>query len=751
MVQVREAYPRNPDGSVNVDQWLARLPIDHSQFDLEVLKRACRTSEEAERSARENSDTPDNAWAAHASSFITGLEMAEILADFKLDQDSLVCAVLYRAVREKKLLIEVVEKNFGPVVAKLIDGVQQMAVISGAHFGSDNVVLGQNQAQGEKVRKMLVALIDDVRVALIKLAERTCAIRAVKDRPEKQQRVAREIFDIYAPLAHRLGIGHIKWELEDLSFRYLYPDDYKQIAKLLDERRLDRQQYIARVLDMLRNSLEKAGIKADLAGRAKHIYSIWRKMQRKSIGFSQVYDIRAVRILVPELKDCYAALGIVHTMWRNIPHEFDDYIAIPKENGYRSLHTAVIGPEGKVLEVQIRTFQMHEEAEYGVCAHWRYKGHDASAKNVSSYEEKIAWLRQVLEWQEEMGSAGGLHAELKEIGQDRVYVFTPDGHVVDLALGATPLDFAYHIHTEVGHRCRGAKVNGRIVPLNYPLKTGEQVEIITGRESAPSRDWLLPGLGYLRTPRARAKVQAWFKFQARDQNVAAGRALLEKEYRRLALTSVDYRAVADRMGCGSVEDLYAMVGAGDLSVTQAISAAQSMIERSQQHEHEQLPLLSEPRPQTGSGVDIVGVGNIFTVIARCCQPVPGDAIIGFIAKGRGVRIHRQDCPKILALQQSMPERIIEVSWGQQPEQTYPVDIQIEAFDRRGLLRDITNLLANARINVIAVNTRSDVRRNTARMRLTVEITGFNALARVLEKLNRLPNVISASRSVESGA
>lgn len=751
MVQVREAYPRNSDGSVNVEQWLTRLPIDQSQFDLDVLRRACQVSEEAERRALEAVDTPDNAWSAHASSFLTGLEMAEILADFKLDQDSLVCAILYRAVREQKLPLEHVEEQFGPVVAKLIDGVQQMAVISGAHIGSDNVVLGQNQAQGEKVRKMLVALIDDVRVALIKLAERTCAIRAVKDRPDKQQRVAREIFDIYAPLAHRLGIGHIKWELEDLSFRYLYPEDYKQIAKLLDERRLDRQQYIARVLDMLRTALEKAGIKADLAGRAKHIYSIWRKMQRKGIGFSQVYDIRALRVLVPELKDCYAALGIVHTMWRNIPHEFDDYIAIPKENGYRSLHTAVIGPEGKVLEVQIRTFQMHEEAEYGVCAHWRYKGHDAHAKSVSSYEEKIAWLRQVLEWQEEMGSAGGLHAELREVGQDRVYVFTPDGHVVDLALGATPLDFAYHIHTEVGHRCRGAKVNGRIVPLNYRLKTGEQVEIITGKESAPTRDWLLPGLGYLRTPRARAKVQHWFKFQARDQNVAAGRSLLEKEFRRLALSGVDYKAVAERTGCATVEDMYAQVGAGDLSVAQAISAAQSMLEKPSPDDHEQLPLLSEPRVRKGTDVDIVGVGNIYTAIARCCQPVPGDAIIGFIAKGRGVRIHRQDCPKILALQQNMPERIIEVSWGQQPEQTYPVDIQIEAFDRRGLLRDITNLLANARINVIAVNTHSDVNRNTAKMRLTIEITGFNALARVLDKLNRLPNVISASRSLESGA
>ena len=746
MVQVREAYPRNPDGTVNIDQWLARLPIDHSHFDLGLLREACQWSEAAEKRAKEEADTPDNAWSSTASSFLTGLEMAEILADFKLDQDSLVCAVLYRAVREKKLALEKVRGRFGPVVAKLIEGVQQMAAISAAHLGIENIVLGQNQAQGEKVRKMLVALIDDVRVALIKLAERTCAIRAVKDRPDKQQRVAREIFEIYAPLAHRLGIGHIKWELEDLSFRYLHPDEYKRIAKLLDERRLDRQQYIDRVLGMLREALERGGIRADLAGRAKHIFSIWRKMQRKGIGFSQVYDIRALRVLVPEVKDCYAALGIVHTLWRNIPHEFDDYIAIPKENGYRSLHTAVIGPEGKVLEVQIRTFDMHEEAEFGVCAHWRYKGHDARGKSINSYEEKIAWLRQVLEWQEEMGSAGGLQAELREIGQDRVYVFTPDGHVVDLALGATPLDFAYHIHTEVGHRCRGAKVNGRIVPLSYPLKTGEQVEIITGRESTPSRDWLLPSLGYLRTPRARAKVQHWFKSQAREQRIADGRQLIEKEFRRLALTGLDHKALAERVGCTSVDDMHALLGAGDLGAAQVVAAAQSMVEGPSQVE--QLPLLHEPRQQQSSGVEIVGVGNVYTAIAQCCRPVPGDAITGFIARGRGVRIHRQDCPKILALQQSMPERIIEVSWGQRPEQTYPVEIVIEAFDRHGLLRDITQMLANAKVNVTSLNTRSDPSRNTARMKLTVEITGLDALARVLDKLNRLPNVISAERSAE---
>src|SRR5690606_26315586 len=396
------------------------------------------------------------------------------------------------------------------------------------------------------------------------LAERTCAIRAVKDLPERRYRIAREIAEIYAPLAHRLGIGHIKWELEDLSFRYLHADSYKKIARLLDEKRLDRQSYIENVITELREALARAGITAEFSGRAKHIYSIWRKMQRKGIGFSQVYDIRAVRVLVPEMRDCYGALGIVHGLWRNVPNEFDDYVANPKDNGYRSLHTAVIGPEGKVLEVQIRTFDMHEEAEFGVCAHWRYKGADSDRKSVGSYEEKIAWLRQVLEWHEETGADADL-AEQFTRAQDRVYVFTPDGHVVNLAQGSTPLDFAYHIHTEVGHRCRGAKVNGRIVPLAYMLQTGEQVEILTGKENAPRRDWLQPNLGYLKSSRTRAKVQAWFRQQAREDNIVAGRNLLEKEFKRLALTSLDYKAVAERVRCATVEDMYAQVGVGSIS------------------------------------------------------------------------------------------------------------------------------------------------------------------------------------------
>ena len=745
MVKVREDHPRNADGSVNIDLWLSRLGLA-GDVDFARLKSACELSYQVEQRCQALSQ---NAWDPNTSSFLTGLEMAEILAELQLDQETLVAAILYRAVREEKLPLAQVQAEYGEHIATLIDGVLRMAAMSRVRSG-DNPVLGQAEAQKENIRKMLVALVDDVRVALIKLAERTCAIRSVKNIPEKRFRVAREVFDVYAPLAHRLGIGHIKWELEDLSFRYLQPTAYKKIAKLLDGKRLDRLDYIEQVKASLSEALTRSGIEHELSGRAKHIYSIWRKMQRKGIGFSQVYDIRALRILVNELRDCYSALGIVHGLWRNIPNEFDDYIANPKENGYRSLHTAVIGPEGKVLEVQIRTHAMHEEAEFGVCAHWQYKGTDKTSNQASSYEDKIAWLRQVLDWQEEMDASVDDVAEQFSRTQDRVYVFTPEGHVVNLAQGATPLDFAYHIHTEVGHRCRGAKVNGRIVPLTYSLQTGEQVEILTGKENAPRRDWLQPGLGYIKSSRARAKVQQWFKLQAREENVAAGRALIEKMFKRLALTSLDYKTVTRRVGFQAVEDMYAAVGAGVISAQQVLQAAQQLLDATAKHNlPEPMPILAEAQAKTAdSGVVVRGVGNLMTHFARCCKPVPGDAITGYITVGRGVSVHRQDCAKLFQLQDAEPGRIIEVSWGNRPEAGYEVDVRIEAFDRPGLLRDITTLLANARVDLLAVNTRSDRSKNTATMQLTLETSGLEELGNVLARINRLPNVINADRVSE---
>jgi GTP pyrophosphokinase len=731
MVQVRAHQPINTDGSINLEAWLDHAVSVDPALDREALKEAC----EFARASEQQANAAKNLWSEGTSSFRTGLEIAEILADLKLDQDSLVAAILYRGVREGQIELPAVSQRFGPVVAKLIDGVLRMAAISASLSPRQSLVLG-TQGQVENLRKMLVAMVDDVRVALIKLAERTCAIRAVKTADdEKRNRVAREVFDIYAPLAHRLGIGHIKWELEDLSFRYLEPDQYKQIAKLLHERRLDRERFISDVMTQLKNELQATGVDADISGRAKHIYSIWRKMQRKGLEFSQIYDVRAVRVLVPEMRDCYTALGIVHTLWRHIPKEFDDYIANPKENGYRSLHTAVIGPEGKVLEVQIRTHAMHEEAELGVCAHWRYKGTDVKSGS-NHYEEKISWLRQVLEWHEELGDIGGLAEQLRvDIEPDRVYIFTPDGHAIDLPKGATPLDFAYRVHTEIGQ-------------LNYSLQTGEQVEIITSKHGTPSRDWLNPNLGYITTSRARAKIVHWFKLQARDQNVAAGKTLLERELNRLGLPAVDFDKLAEKANMKMAEDMFAALGAGDLRLAQLVNLAQQLVEP--ERGNEQLELI--PRKATGykpgkrGDIQIQGVGNLMTQMAGCCQPLPGDAIVGYITQGRGVSIHRQDCASVLQLGGREPERIIQVSWGPVPVLTYPVDIIIRAYDRSGLLRDVSQVLLNERINVLAVNTRSNKEDNTALMSLTIEIPGLDALGRLLGRISQLPNIIETRRN-----
>ncbi|WP_163576526.1 GTP diphosphokinase [Halomonas faecis] len=748
MVKVRDDQPLTSSGEVDIDHWLARLEEDVKLRDREELRQAC---ELALRLARE-AEKPHKPWLPAETSYRMGLEMADILGELKLDQPALEAAVLYRAVREGLLSLEAVTKRFGREVAGLIDGVLQMAAISNAQTPSQGLVQHDQQ---DNLRKMLVNMVDDVRVALIKIAERTCALRQVKDAPrEKQQHVAREVFDIYAPLAHRLGIGQLKWELEDLSFRYLHEEEYKTIARQLAEKRVDRDRYIHDVVETLQGMLGAQGIpRFDVNGRAKHIYSIWRKMKRKRIDFSQVNDVRAVRILVPEVADCYTVLGLVHSRWHHVPNEFDDYIANPKKNGYQSLHTAVLGPENKVLEIQIRTFAMHEEAELGVCAHWRYKGHDTKAKS-SSYEEKIAWLRQVLEWQEEVGDFGDLREGLSsDVAPDRIYVFTPDGHVIDMPRIATPIDFAYRVHTEVGHRCRGAKVNGRIVPLTYRLKTGQQVEILTATKGGPSRDWLNPNLGYVRTSRARAKIQAWFKHQAREQNLEEGKALFEREMKRLDVEDMDLETLARKVNHASADDMYAALGAGDLRIGQVLHQAQQLFGESD--DQEQLDrLLAKPRRDGGkakaSDITVLGVGNLKTSMANCCHPVPGDPIVGFITQGRGVTVHRQDCPNILQLRVDEPQRIIEVEWGERALTQYPVDVEIQAWDRSGLLRDVTGVLSHDRVNVLSVNTLTDTRDGIARMRITVEVDGLETLGRLFSRIQQLPNVIDVKR-LRSGA
>ncbi len=744
MVKVREDYIEDADGEAAIDHWLEKVSQIVDFGDTEKVRKACFASLAIEAKAVKE----DRIWSKGHNSFRIGLEMAQILIELELDQNAIIAAILYRAVREGKVELEVIRNEFGNETARLIEGVAQMAAITATHRPFKGAVLGQTQGQIDNVRKMLVTMIDDVRVVLIKLAERTCAIRAVKNAsPEKCQRVAREVFDIYAPLAHRLGIGYLKWELEDLSFRYLHTTAYKKIAKLLDEKRVDRDLFVKRVTEKLELELENAHIKGEVAGRSKHIYSIWRKMRRKNLDFSEIYDIRAFRILVPSMQDCYAVLGVVHSLWRHIPYEFDDYIANPKENGYRSLHTAVIGPEGKVMEVQIRTFEMHEEAELGVCAHWRYKGTDVKSRS-SGYEEKINWLRQVLEWQEEVGNASEIATQLSsDVGEDRIYVFTPDGHVVDLPSGATPVDFAYRVHTEVGHACRGAKVNGRIVPLTYPLKTGEQIHILTSNNPAPSRDWLNPSLGYIRTSRSRAKLVQWFKLQDRSQNITDGRILLEDELKRLSIGDIHYQELLEQTQFQSVDDLFAAIGAGDIKPTHIAHIAQKLLQPKETQLSLRLnaPKARELNTDGKDDVRIKGVGRLLTTIAKCCQPVPGDPITGYITIGRGVSIHRQDCMNLLQLEDMEPNRIIEVSWGYDADKAYGVNIEVLAYDREGLLRDITTVLANEKVNVTGVNSFSDPHENTAMINISMEVSSLDALGAVLAKIKQLPNVIEAKR------
>lgn len=740
MVKVREDHPINEDGSVDLSLWLTRLHID-SPEQLEDIERACIFSFRAEKARPERVQS----WGTNTSSFTIGLEMAEILAELHLDHEALIAAILYRSVREEQVSIEQIEEQFGQAVAAMIEGVIRMAVMSRIARHSRNnkdSKFTKDEKHKENIRKMLVALVDDVRVALIKLAERTCAIRSVKNDPSRRYAVASEVMDIYAPLAHRLGIGHIKWELEDLSFRYLQPETYKKLASMLLEKRIDRENYIERVVEQLKVNFAEQKIEAEISGRVKHIYSIWKKMQRKGIGFSQVYDIRAVRVLVKEPKDCYIVLGLVHGQWRNIPREFDDYIANPKDNGYRSLHTAVIGPEGKVLEIQIRTHEMHEESELGVCSHWRYK--NADSEGNKSYEEKIAWLRQVLEWQEELeGDAVDVATRFSK-AEERVYVFTPKGHVINLAKGCTPLDFAYHIHTEVGNKCRGARINGKLVALNYVLETGDQVEIITSQEeTAPRREWLQANSGYLRSARARARVKAWFKDLTEEENIHAGRMLVEKTFERLALTSFDYKAVSKRFGYQSVEEMYAAVGAGEISSAALIKKTSELLQL-----ESKTPVAKLSANKDDVNYSLKGAGRRISMLATCCKPTLGDDIIGFVNEST-VSVHRADCSRALHLQITNPADTIKLVWDlDDKQQISEQTIAIKAFDRLGLLNDITRIFYEAGVEVFELHTETDRKQDIASMQISIAVNNLEALDNLLVELNILPNVIRAERIAE---
>lgn len=675
-----------------------------------------------------------------------GAAMVEILSELKLDADTLVATLIYPAARSEYIDEDKLQEDFTPALAKLVLGTEKMDAVKSMRPEYESPE--QYEQQLNNIRKMLLAMVEDVRVVIIKLAEHIYLMHAAKkaDNAEKSM-LATQAREIYAPLANRLGVGYLKWQLEDWAFRYLEPEQYKQIAKYIDEKREERQQAIENVVMQLQGELVKDGVKADVHGRVKHIYSIWRKMQRKNVQYEEVYDARAVRIIVSEVAQCYAALGTVHRLWNHIPKEFDDYIAQPKANGYRSLHTAVVGPSGKALEVQIRTQAMHDESEMGVCAHWAYK---EGSETSSGLEGKVKWLRSLLDWQEEVNTADEVFSDLQNtVTEDRVYVFTPKGEVFDLPNGATAIDFAYHVHTQVGHRTRGAKISGRIVPLTYQLKTGDQVEILTQKEAKPSRDWLNTDSGFIFTARGRAKVRAWFRLQHRDENIKDGRDMIEKECDRLDLAHIHYDEIAEKFNFKDGDEIPAAVGRGDLRITQVLHAAYGHFEK-QDVRDDVLPLQAATKDKHRPGdITIEGVGNLLTIMANCCNPVPGENIIGYVTQGRGVSVHRQDCSNFINVLSESPERILQVSWGLNDDKTYPVRVLIKAYERKYLLRDITAVLSAQLVNVTGIESKNDEQENTVTFSLTLQVPNLDALARVLERVQSLPNIISASRMHET--
>ena len=726
-----------PDGSVDLELWLQQLSDKGYSNDLGLIRGACTLSQLT--GAEQPAETD-------ISCFKMGLSMGDVLADLHVDPETLAAGILFENHQYADLSLDVVAEQLGPSVAKLIKGVKRMGALQGMQvlnkLPQDKPV--QNKHQLDNIRKMLLAMVDDPRVVLIKLAERLCILRTCSPLPPAiQKQLATEAMDIYAPLANRLGIGAIKWELEDLAFRYLHPEEYKAIAKGLKSKRIERDRFVNHIVEVLNKQIEALGVTHfDVYGRSKHIHSIYRKMTRKNVPLEAIYDATAVRILLDTPEQCYEILGMVHHLWHQIPVEFDDYINHPKANGYQSLHTAVEDPDGRVFEVQIRTFAMHERAEMGVAAHWKYKEGVKTAKQ--GHERKIAWLRDVLAWHRELAVSKGMSESIEnEFLDDRIYVFTPGGDVIELDQGVTPLDFAYHLHSHIGHRCRGAKVNGSIVPLTYGLKTGDRVEVLTGKEERPSRDWINPHLNYLKTSRAKAKVLHWFRMQDYESHRALGFEILEKELKVLGLKSESLNEVLTAFNFKRVDDLYAALGRGDLKLGQ-ITNRLTPVEAS-------VPVIKSAKATKSTCKDDLwfeGVGNLLTHIARCCQPVPGDPVLGYITLGRGVSIHRQDCVNIIHASEKQQERFLQVSWRSVIRDNYLVHLSIKAFDRPGLLRDITSLLSTEKANIYALESRTDQDKNITHIQLSVEVDGLGSLSRILTRMHQIQNVIEARRQLK---
>ena len=730
MVAIRHSHELNP-ATFELAGWSESLHMSPVTFD--KLQNAWRYSQE-----KLDPTQYELMW--------DGIEMAEILYGLNMDDDSLVAAMLFPLVKGNIIDLVQVKEDFSNQVKNLVKGVLEMENIRQLSSNS------ASDLQIDNIRRMLLAMVDDFRCVVIKLAERITYLRT-KNRYSEEDIVlaAKECSHVYAPLANRLGIGQLKWELEDYCFRALHPQCYRQIAKFdLGERRVDREKYIANFVADLTASLKEELDEVQVYGRPKHIYSIWKKMQKKNLRFDQLFDIRAVRVIVQKLEDCYTALSIIHTQYKHLPEHFDDYIAQPKPNGYQSIHTVVIGKSDKPIEVQIRTQKMHDDAELGVAAHWKYK--EGATAGRSGYEEKIVWLRKLLAWQNDIADSGDVLDEMRsQVFDDRVYVFTPRGEVIDLQKDATPLDFAYAIHSEIGHRCIGAKVAGKIVPFTYKLKMGDQVEIITQKQPNPSRDWLNPNTGFVNTSKARSKIIAWFKKLDREKNIPIGREALEAEMTKLGLTHKQIETYAlPRYNLKQMDDLYAGIGGGDIKLNQLSHYLQSrLIKPTAEQEDEavlkQLNKNSHQKAQNGQ-VIIEGVGNLMHSIARCCQPIPGDPIVGYITQGRGISIHKADCEQLFELQSLNPARVVEAQWGSYAGEGLSLTIRIIANDRNGLLRDVSAIMANEKVNVLSVASRIDAKRSLAIINMEIQMNNVAMLNKILARITLLDDVIEARRA-----
>ncbi|EMP8700964.1 RelA/SpoT family protein [Acinetobacter baumannii] len=766
MVTVREQLPEQltelseettvehaAETQVGLASWLDRVREILDGAELKQLEEVAHLTLQKELDSTVNH---------RSNTFATGVGMADILAHLHVDEDTLSAAMLYRSVREDITDIEEVKRKFGEQVYNLVKGTLAMGKLSELIEKNKRLEDHFNNNQREHlsgIYKMLISVTEDVRVVLIKLAERTYSLRELANSSrERQERVAREILTIYSPLAHRLGIAQLKWELEDLAFRYLAPDRYKEIASLLNEKRLEREHYIQFVIDRLKSELAAHGIEAEITGRAKHIYSIYRKMKSKNLSFDQLYDIRALRVLVNSVPECYHSLGIVHQIWRHIPHQFDDYITNPKANGYRSLHTAVIA-ENKSLEVQIRTHEMHDEAELGVCSHFNYK--EGSKNTDHSFNHRLHSLRAVLEHYQERNETT-VHQNEDETegfdqlqdfeGFEKIYVFSRDGDIKELPRGSTVLDFAYHVHTEVGNKCYAARVNQRYVPLTYTLKTGEQVEILTKKDREPNRDWLVNSLGYIKTARARDKLRYWFRQQDRSKNLEVGRELLNKELSRLAIhpKSIDLNDYSSHFNVKTGDDILVSLVSGDISLHALINQINRQMHLDQDEPELVLKPTLNPRAShtlSAHGILIDGLDNVELHIAQCCQPVHGESIAGYITLNRGVSIHKVLCSDYQRMIKQEPERAVEADWEMQPTRGQSVQIVVEAYDRRGLLKDLTQVIFSDQINIRQVNTISEAD-GIANMKLLIEVKGLAQLSRLLARLEQQPGIISARRMIQ---